>query len=309
MRRLVSLGDSFSCGEGVGLRYRPDQIWVHQLAGALGLRPVQLARPGATLAQVRRDQLPAAVASGPGAIATLFAGPNDLFDAGYDPATMCAHGTAIARALAAAFDLVLIARWHDPLQLYPMPGRLRRRVRVRVGELNAAIDAAAQAARCVGGRVAVADLAGVPELAERRAWAIDRIHPSARGHALITRTAARAVAEQQEARPRPMTNATPIPTGAEDLSWRAECRWWAGHGAPWVVRRLAQQAAGAGRAAQPATGPNVPTTSAGGRPGPLADGSTDGPAADRPAGQPGAGGGVTGGEQLPGGRQVAGSGR
>lgn len=286
MRRLVSLGDSFSCGEGVGLRYRVEQIWVHQLADALGLMPVQLARPGATLGQVRRDQLPAALASGPGAVATLFAGPNDLFDAGYDPVVLRRNGTAIAAALAGAYDLVLIGRWHDPLRLYPMPRWLRRWIGVRVGELNTAMDAAAATARAGGGRVAVVDLAEVPELAERAAWAIDRIHPSARGHALIARAAARAVAGRgMPAGP------VPIPAGDEDLSWPAECRWWAGHGAPWTARRLARR-----------TGSADPARATGRAPG--ADGAT--PAA---AGQPGRGGSVAGGQQFPGDRQIAGSGR
>lgn len=400
MRRLVSLGDSFSCGEGVGLRYRPEQIWVRQLADLLGLQLGQLARPGATLHEVRRDQLPTALAAGPGAVATLFAGPNDLFHAGYNPTALHRTCAEIATALAATFDLVLIGRWHDPLQLYPMPRRLRRRVLERVGELNDAVDASAAIALAGGGRVAVVDLAGEPELAARSAWAIDRVHPSVLGHALIARAAARAVAGHGSAAvaghgrvpvgspgptagpPVKPTDRSAEPTAGppvkpvngspagpadlpgdrrdlprdlsdlaaadhEDLSWQAECRWWARHGGPWMVRRLARRAPAADGSpppvlgacgprvtdpsAPPVTGPPAPPAadrtpqpvpdgsalparpakSAGGRPRPPAvqpRGAAD-DAAHSPTGQPCARGGVTGGQQLPGDRQVAGSGR
>lgn len=315
MRRLVSLGDSFSCGEGVGLRYRPEQIWVRQLADALGLQLHQLARPGTTLAQVRREQVPTALALGPGAVATVLAGPNDLFRTGYDADRLRRDAEAVATALAGAFDLVLLARWHDPLRLYPLPRPVRRRVARRVGDLNAAIERAVRLADGAGpgstGRVAVLDLTAEPQLADRSAWAIDRVHPGIRGHDLIAELAGRVIAEYGTG-PRPGRSAAPDRPVAEDLSRPAECRWWARHGAPWMVRRIGITVRDRASGVRPTpdtriTGPGeadqigaaaVRSPGLGTDPGP-------GPG----PGQPSPSSGATGHQQVCGAGQVAGSGR
>lgn len=56
------LGDSFSCGEGVGLDIRPVQTWTALLCQALpGSRLANLSTAGARVRDVRRIQLPEAV--------------------------------------------------------------------------------------------------------------------------------------------------------------------------------------------------------------------------------------------------------
>ena len=59
MTVVVALGDSLTCGEGVGVRVRPEDTWVALLARALPAgRLVRLAVPGARVADVRCGQLP-----------------------------------------------------------------------------------------------------------------------------------------------------------------------------------------------------------------------------------------------------------
>jgi hypothetical protein len=159
MRRLLSLGDSFSCGEGVGLRYRPEQTWTALLAEGLGLDRSQFARPGATTAEVATHR----------------------------------DFAAVVLELGAVVDLVLVARWHPPLAQYHLPRSLQQGALRRIGEVNTAIDAAVDVARDRGVRVAVIDLGAEPRLRSRRAWAIDRIHPGADGHQVIAWLAHRAV--------------------------------------------------------------------------------------------------------------------
>ena len=280
MDRLVSLGDSFSCGEGVGLVLAPERIWVALLARSLGLTPMPLACAGATVAQVQQVQLPRALAAGPVDVATVFVGPNDLFAAGFDVDEIGRRYRVIVDALARTHGLVIVGRWHDPLRLYPLPDWLRRGLTRRLELLNAAIVAAAESARV--GRVQVFDLAAVPELSDRASWAVDRVHPSAYGHRVLA-DAARMIAAPDQ---RPELPPTPV---VRTSGWD-ECRWWCRHGAPWMLKRLGPLAVPIVRVALR----RHDASPAGGD-----------PVAAYPAG----GGEAAGPNQLAGGRQVARAGR
>ena len=280
MACLVSLGDSFSCGEGVGLVPAPEQTWVALLARSLGLTPMPLACAGATVAQVQQVQLPRALAAGPGDVATVFVGPNDLFKAGFDIDEIGRRYHVIVDALSRSRGLVIVGRWHDPLQLYPLPNWLRRGLARRLELLNTAIVSAAESARV--GRVQVFDLAAVPELAERESWAVDRVHPSAYGNRVIAH-AARMIAA-----PAQWPGLPPAPV--DRTSGWDECRWWWRHGAPWMLKRLGSLAVPVGRVALRRDG------------GSPAGGD---PVVAHPAG----GGEPAGPNQLAGRRQVARAGR
>ncbi|MDQ3475438.1 MAG: GDSL-type esterase/lipase family protein, partial [Actinomycetota bacterium] len=79
---VVALGDSFSCGEGVGLDIRPEQTWTALLCDALpGARLVNLSRAGARVRDVRRHQLPVAVTVRP-ELVTIVVGLNDVIRSG-----------------------------------------------------------------------------------------------------------------------------------------------------------------------------------------------------------------------------------
>lgn len=230
MGRLVALGDSFSCGEGVGLRLAPEQTWVAVLAESLALHPLLLATPGATVADAHRTQLPLALATGGGEFASVLVGLNDVFKRTFDPAAVREHVADIVTALAECFDTVLVGRWHDPLTRFVAPRWLRDGVSARIAEINSALDAAVRAAAPGFGRIAVVDLAAEPDLALRQAWAVDRVHPSECGHRLIAHAAWKAVTA--------IPAASPVIAGADAPSLLDEGQWLARHGAPWILRRL-----------------------------------------------------------------------
>jgi lysophospholipase L1-like esterase len=78
---VVSLGDSFASGEGVGLRTPSDVTWAGLVAAAAGARFVALARGGAPAGAVLRDQVPMALALDPDVVCVCV-GLNDLFRSG-----------------------------------------------------------------------------------------------------------------------------------------------------------------------------------------------------------------------------------
>ena len=228
--RLVALGDSLSCGVGVGLTLPIEQTWVGRLGTALGLELDVLAAPGRASGEVRREQLPRAVAA-PAALATVLIGLNDVVRADFGPAATREHVHAVVDGLCRAHAVVLVARLHDPVSRLPLPAAIRRRYAVRIEQVNEALTSAASSRA----NARLLDLAAVPALAARAAWAVDRIHPSPYGHQAIAVAAFDALAGHHGAgrAGRPVTPAHPRPPRRLDELW-----WFAAHGAPWLVGRL-----------------------------------------------------------------------
>jgi hypothetical protein len=115
--------------------------------------------------------------------------------------------------------------------------RCRRRCAPRCGVgvtvVNDAVDeAAADAARDgAGGDVHVLDLARMPALRLRQAWAVDRVHPHAEAHGLIAVEAARVLTEA--GLPVGRVPAQGLPERAPGMPREA---WWAArHGLPWLA--------------------------------------------------------------------------
>jgi lysophospholipase L1-like esterase len=227
--RLVALGDSFSCGEGVGTTIDRASTWVALLARGLGYELDVLAMPGASVAEVSR-QLDG-VRPQRGEIATLLVGLNDIVRAGFDLEQIRQDLARLVAELAATHDTVLVGRWHDPTELrpvpVPVPARLRDRMAARMHQVNDTITAAA----ALHGAL-LFDLDAIPQLRRREAWAVDRVHPSCYGHQAIAAAAASALAEVGYV----------IPVGPElppsPVRRIDECRWLVAHGGPWLVKRL-----------------------------------------------------------------------
>jgi lysophospholipase L1-like esterase len=234
--QLVALGDSISCGEGVGIQLHRSQTWVAQVAETLGLELDLLARPGAKVRDVRTEQSPIAAAH-PATLATVLIGLNDVLRSGFDSDAIHADLLEIATQLRAPWRTVLLARLHDPTAMLPLPRRLRAQFLNRVREVNSAVDAAR------GPGVVVVDLAALPALQLRCAWAVDRMHPGPVGHYAI----ATAVADSLHAAGFTAGTSTagtapispPVPRG---LNRRAEGRWLLRHGVPWVAHHLREVA-------------------------------------------------------------------
>ncbi len=228
MTVVVALGDSFTCGEGVGVRVDPEDTWVAVLARALPAgRLVRLAVPGARVADVRTGQLPL-VPDGAD-VATLLVGLNDVARSGFDAAAVGADLLDTVAALRSRADDVLLGRLHDAGALLPLPARVARATRGRIEQVNAAVD---EASRWPG--VCVLDLRRVPALARPGGWSVDRIHPGPAGHRGM---AAAAIGALRNAGRHPVTpiDEVVVPPGSSPTARG----WWAvRHGLPYATGHL-----------------------------------------------------------------------
>ena len=226
--QVVSLGDSVSCGEGIGLSVRSDRTWPALLTAAVpGAELVPLAVAGSRLRDVREHQLPPAVAAEPH-LATLLVGLNDVARSGFEPDVFDRELRSVVQALAGTGATVVLGRLHDPCRHLHLPRGVRALVTIRVAAVNAAVDrAAAESA----GAVLVLDLGVLRELQLRQAWAVDRLHPAAATHSVLARAAADLLRAAGYDVGVPV--AQPLPARAPG---RVSAAWWAGrHGMPWLA--------------------------------------------------------------------------
>ncbi len=245
MTCFVALGDSITAGLGDGVsmgRYRREHTqralagrgWAATLAACLapagGVRFANLATTGATTGDVRGAQIPVALTLHP-QIASLIAGMNDLLSPGFDPLRLRHNLVWSVRDLRTAGVLVLMARLHDPGRLLHLPRLARRLLTARVGQLNAAVDAAAAA----DPQVLVVDLARHPEVYRLSTFDVDRVHPGPRGHQLI----ARAFAEALGVAGVPLLALPEVAAPAAAPTPLAHAGWMASVGVPWLLARPA----------------------------------------------------------------------
>ncbi len=119
-------------------------------------------------------------------------------------------------------------RLPDPGQLLGLPGSLARQLSRRMHEVNAAMDGLAERFGTVH-----YDAAGDPDGRDPRMWAVDRLHPSERGHRRIAcRFHDQLAAAGVVAGPRPDPEpSSPPPSRAAEIGWLAT------KGTAWVLRR------------------------------------------------------------------------
>ena len=237
MTTFVALGDSITLGVGdpvriedpaTGRARRGWRGWAALLADGL-CDPVLhiVAGNGACSADVERVQLPRALELGPD-VASLVVGVNDTLRPNFDAVRI---GNAAARtvsALRAAGAVVLTMRLPDPGRMLGMPGVLARPLAQRAHQINAVMD---EVARRFG--TLHFDAAADEATYDPRMWAVDRLHPSERGHRMIARQfhamlAASGFPVGPEPDPEP---GNPPPTRAMEFAWLAT------KGTAWVVRR------------------------------------------------------------------------
>lgn len=224
MTVVVALGDSLTCGEGVGVQVAPEATWPALLAAAApGGRLVRLAEPGARVRDVRDHQLPQAKRPD---IVTLLAGLNDIARSGFDAAKLRDDLLWMLRRLTSQGAEVLLGRLHDPAELLPLPTMLAGVVRRRIDAVNAAVDEGAGLPS-----VHVLDLAEVPALHQPGGWSTDRIHPSLAGHQAIAAAAGRAL-RHRDGRFTALLPEPQVPTGP---TVRARAWWAVRYGMPYVA--------------------------------------------------------------------------
>ena len=174
-RGLVALGDSITNGHGEPALGVTMQSWAQWLAEALALPFTKLARDGALAREVLAEQVPRL--EGPYDVACLYAGVNDARSADWDAEGYGEAIRAIASALAACSDRLLLCTLPADLgrpRAAPKPRAASAIIRAVAGEHDAAL-------------VELDDLAGPP-------WLLpDAVHPTARGQLEIADRAARAL--------------------------------------------------------------------------------------------------------------------
>ena len=242
MTTFVALGDSITLGIGDPVRLAPApgerrgrgkgkrgwRGWAALLAECLPDPALHIvAGNGALWADVERDQLPAALQLRPD-IASVVIGVNDTLRPNFDPERIAASAAHTVGALRATGAQVLTMRLPDPGQMLGMPGVLARPLARRAHELNQVMDEVAERFSTLH-----FDAARDAEAYDPRMWAVDRLHPSERGHRLMARRfhallaeAGIAVGEQPGAEPMNQP-----PSKAEQFAWMAT------KGTVWVARR------------------------------------------------------------------------
>jgi lysophospholipase L1-like esterase len=197
---------------------------------ATGLREPELhnvAGNGACIADVERDQLPRALQLRPD-IASVVVGINDTLRPNFGPDWIAAAAAHTVGALRAADATVLTMRLPDPGRMLGVPAVLARPLAKRAHEINLVMDAIAERFGTLH-----FDAACDPATYDPAMWAVDRLHPSERGHRLIARRFhCMLAAAGYEVGPPPDLEPTSPPP-----SRLAEVTWLATKGTAWVMRR------------------------------------------------------------------------
>ncbi|MFQ6330082.1 SGNH/GDSL hydrolase family protein [Nocardia sp. CWNU-33] len=235
--RYVAIGDSQT--EGIG---DPDDAgghrgWADRFAERLGaadpgLHYANLAIRGRRAAQIRTEQLAAAIALRPDLV-TVLAGMNDIIRPRFDRDALLGHLDAMFAALTALDIRVVTFTFPDIGAVAPFARPLSARVRA----LNADMR---RLTRQHG--VTLIDFEPVAATTHPKVWAEDRLHLSPLGHDLV----ARAVAATLGVPGADETWRQPLPPNRRTVAGAVagEVRWVADHLLPWIVRRLRGRSSG-----------------------------------------------------------------
>ena len=274
MTTFVALGDSITLGIGDPIRLEPApgrrkgarswRGWAALLAETLPDPALHIvAGNGACMADLERDQLPAALQLRPD-VASVVIGVNDTLRPNFDPDRIAAAAAHVVGALRAAGADVLTMRLPDPGRMLGLPEVLARPLARRAHQVNDVMDGVAQRFGTLHFDAASDALVHDPQM-----WAVDRLHPSERGHRHIARRFHAMLADAGHP-VGPPPAAEPMnqpPSKAEQFAWMAT------KGTAWVVRRstdlvpsllamaVAEWRAGEALLAEPASPPD-PTSDA-----------------------------------------------
>jgi lysophospholipase L1-like esterase len=224
---FAALGDSTTVGIGDPMPDGTWRGWAAQLASSLQLTLHNVAVSGARTADVAATQLPAALALRPD-LASVVVGVNDTLRDRFDATEISRAVSTTVAALTDAGVLVLTARLPDPGRMFGLPAALARPLARRMAAVNAITEAVA--ARY--GTIHV-DVATHPLTYDRRMWSVDRLHPGERGHRLLARSFADALA----ATGFPVPARPSLEPDNRSPSRRAQAGWMATKGSRWVLAR------------------------------------------------------------------------
>ena len=186
-----------------------------------------LAVPGAVVADVRRQQLPDALAHQP-VVASLVVGLNDVMRSDWDPQQIRTDLLHCAGALARRGALLVTVRFHDQSRVLGLPRLVARPMRRRIAVLNEIYDEVHE----MYGTLRL-DLAADESIYSRQLWTFDRLHPSELGHRWFAHRVSELLNAEGLAFPPPsMTCTSALPTR------RAQARALLDDVFPWLGRRV-----------------------------------------------------------------------
>ena len=239
--RIAALGDSVTYGLGDRTSQRC-RGWARLLGNAIAhehdVSFCNLARPGATAADMRTQQLGEALDHRPH-VASLIVGLNDTMRSSWDPASLRLDLLHAARTLAGQGATLLTVRFHDHSRVFGLPGFLARPMRKRIDVLNAIYD---EIHATYGGLQV--DLARHPGAYDREFWSIDRLHPSELGHRALAHEFA-SLLEQYGLKFEPPA----LELDGDPATRIGELRLLAIEGIPWLARRIRDLGPAMGRSA------------------------------------------------------------
>ncbi|MCZ4517811.1 SGNH/GDSL hydrolase family protein [Rhodococcus ruber] len=242
--RYVALGDSQTEGlndgdEEMGFRGWADRLAEHMAGSDDGIAYANLAVRGRKAAQVRAEQLPAALALRP-TVASVAAGVNDILRPNFDARTVAGELGAMFGALR-SIDCTVITMTF-PRLARPVPGRAV--IARRMAELNVEIRRVAEEFGVV-----VIDLEQHDVASDPRLWSWDRLHLNETGHARLAAAAAYALGlpGATDAWNRPLA---PLTRPHLFSRVRADLAWAGMFLAPWLARRVLRRSSGDSRTAK-----------------------------------------------------------
>jgi lysophospholipase L1-like esterase len=228
--RFAALGDSVTHGIGDPLQDGCRgwaRILVQAMAQAHDVSLCNLARPGATAADVGSEQLTHALDHRPH-LASLIVGLNDTMRSTWNPDHVRADLLHAAERLAAQGALLLTVRFHDHSRVLHLPRFLAKPMRQRIEVLNQIYAEIHE--RFDGVQV---DLTEHPGVYDREFWSIDRLHPSELGHRALADEFAALLGD------RGLSFAGPgLDLDGLDVTRWTELHWLVSAAAPWLGRRV-----------------------------------------------------------------------
>ncbi len=233
----VALGDSFTEGVGDPDPSRPNGVrgWADRVAEVLGTQHpgfcyANLAIRGRKMRGVLTEQVPRAVELSP-ALATMYAGGNDILRPKVDIDAMLAPYAEAARRLTADNTHLVLFTAFD-LGFAPVFRRLRGRVAI-YNELvrEIADDTGAT----------LVDYWRMREYRDPRLWDVDRLHMSTVGHRHMAAMVLDALGVPHDLRLDPLPELRRLTRGQQR---QADLEWARAHAAPWVHRRLTGRSSG-----------------------------------------------------------------
>lgn len=180
-KTVVALGDSFTEGigelvDGMELRSSIDHMAIVMRRSCPELSYTNLAKRGLTVAEVREQQLSAALALEPNFVSVI-AGANDALKGRWHAKGYEQEMRTMLEAFKGVGSTIFMGSWPDWTERLPLPESHRTRLRTQLEEGNTITNRLAAEFDTI-----FLDVWDAPIGKDLSYWSADQIHPNARGY-------------------------------------------------------------------------------------------------------------------------------